>query len=331
MIARILLSSLISVVLLAQFVHGQAGKPKWVDAQDLMIRSGGEKNFTKTTPRQGVEFYVDTKLNTLIAINEAGAIAVTPIEAMTTDRKAEWSFAHDLRARKADDEAWKSAKPFGVEAFTYKTAKQIIYASEAKGLTFLPLPAQVGSDTPPAWHHGLLLKVRSPGMEKFADAKTKIGIEAFKDGNTGGLIYITETGQLATTTSTNTTPDPSSPKRPTPIYGLEPQVRKAEERDFTKSTKVLSVEVFVDANSNSLLYVSEAGFIAAIPDLKNNKEGQGLAWSHAMSLKARKGGEKEFTNATKYGVEVFTDKNSGCVLYVSETGSIAVFRPKPAK
>ena len=306
-----------------------AAKPKWVDAQDLLVRTGGEKNFTKTTPKVGVEFYLDSTGGALIAISESGTIAAVSTAAIGADRKATWAFAHDLRCRKAEQDGWKDAKPFGVEAFKYPAGKVVVYVSEAKGLTLAELPGQLGADNPPSFQHGLVLKVRSPGQPKFADAKTKIGVEAFKDGNTGGLIYVTETGQMAAAMAPATAPDMTAPKRPTPVYGLEPQVRKADEKDFTKATKVVSIEVFKDPNAGGLLYLSESGYLAAAPAPAGIKDNQGLSWSHAMTLKARKGGEKDFSSATKYGIEVFTDRNSGHTVYICETGSVAVV-PKKA-
>ncbi len=47
-------------------------------------------------------------------------------------------------------------------------------------------------------------------------------------------------------------------------------------------------------------------------------------WKHGLDLKARKGGETEFKEARKFGVEVFLDENNGNLVYISETGSIAV-------
>lgn len=324
------LALIVTIPFATFFAYAQpAAKPKWVDAQDLLVRTGGEKNFTKTTPKVGVEFYLDATGGALIAISESGTIAAVSASAITGDRKATWGFAHDMRCRKADEIGWKEAKPFGVEAFKYPAGKVLVYVSETKGITLAEMPGQIGADNAPIWQHGLFLKVRAPGQPKFADAKTKIGVEAYKDGNTSGLIYITETGQLAAATAPGTAPDPSAPKRPTPVYGLEPQVRKADEKDFTKATKVFSIEVFKDPNSGGLIYLSEQGFIATAVAPAGMKDNQGLAWSHAMNLKARKGGEKEFSNAAKYGIEVFTDKNSGHTVYICETGSIAVV-PKKA-
>src|SRR5262245_42103386 len=48
-------------------------------------------------------------------------------------------------------------------------------------------------------------------------------------------------------------------------------------------------------------------------------------WKHAMDLKGRKAGEKDGTDKPqKYGVEVYLDPNTGKLVYVCETGSIAV-------
>ena len=48
-------------------------------------------------------------------------------------------------------------------------------------------------------------------------------------------------------------------------------------------------------------------------------------WMHGLDLRVRKGGEANFSEKTqKFGIEVFRDDNNGNVIYISETGSIAV-------
>jgi hypothetical protein len=48
-------------------------------------------------------------------------------------------------------------------------------------------------------------------------------------------------------------------------------------------------------------------------------------WSHAFNLQVRTGGERTFTKDTKkIGIEVFRDENNGNLIYISESGSIAV-------
>lgn len=53
------------------------------------------------------------------------------------------------------------------------------------------------------------------------------------------------------------------------------------------------------------------------------------SWMYGLNLKARKSTEDDFTKDTKkYGIEVFKDENNNNLIYISETGSIAVV---PAK
>ena len=48
-------------------------------------------------------------------------------------------------------------------------------------------------------------------------------------------------------------------------------------------------------------------------------------WKHGMELRVRKAGEPDFNKDTKkYGIEVFRDENNGNLIYISETGAIAV-------
>ena len=57
------------------------------------------------------------------------------------------------------------------------------------------------------------------------------------------------------------------------------------------------------------------------------QEAKGPKWSHGLMLRARKGDEADFGKDTrKYGVEVFVDENNGNLIYITETGSIAVVK-----
>jgi len=59
------------------------------------------------------------------------------------------------------------------------------------------------------------------------------------------------------------------------------------------------------------------------------QETKGPKWLHGLDLRVRKGGEPDFTKETrKFGVEVFRDESTNYLVYISETGSIAVV---PAK
>ena len=52
-------------------------------------------------------------------------------------------------------------------------------------------------------------------------------------------------------------------------------------------------------------------------------------WLHGFNVKSRKASEYDFNKDTKkIGIEVYKDEENGNIIYVSETGSIAVL---PAK
>lgn len=54
-------------------------------------------------------------------------------------------------------------------------------------------------------------------------------------------------------------------KDPNWLYGLNLKARKSNEDDFTKDTKKFGIEVFKDENTNTYIYISETGAIAAVP------------------------------------------------------------------
>src|SRR5262245_4097505 len=64
----------------------KSSKPKFLYGHDVKVRNVGEKNFTPMTPKVGVEFFQDSVGNALIAITEAGHIAVAPLPSLTTNK-----------------------------------------------------------------------------------------------------------------------------------------------------------------------------------------------------------------------------------------------------
>jgi hypothetical protein len=114
-------------------------------------------------------------------------------------------------------------------------------------------------------------------------------------------------------------------KKPTWLYGLAPRVRKAGEANLTPETKRTSIELFRDENNGQLLYVSETGSLALAPPAadipKDTKPATAL---FGLDYRVRKAGEGNFGNETKkWGAETIRDENTGYLLFVSETGSIA--------
>jgi hypothetical protein len=78
-----------------------------------------------------------------------------------------------------------------------------------------------------------------------------------------------------------------------------------------------------------LLACFAAGWIAAQlgPDVLRAQAGgvKGARFLHGLSLQVRRADEPNFTRDTKrIGIEVVLDENNGNVIYITETGSIAV-------
>jgi hypothetical protein len=310
----------------AQAKDKKAVPPKFLYGHDLRVRMGGKPDFDKDTPRIGVEFYHDEVRNAIIAISESGALAVTPAGEIGTDRTCKWLTAHDLSARKVGEiEFTQKTKKYGVELFRDLGTNQLLYVCQTATLAFAPVPAGLVTDKGPKWHHAYEARVRAHEQVSFDNAK-KIGIEVFTDENTGGLMYITEPGGIATAPAPATEPDSKRTSLPPKtLYGLELRVRGATEPDFTDKTRWIEVEVFEDQNANNLLfYITEAGYITTAPNPGKIADEKGVTWKASIVLKARKGGEKNFDLANKYGIEVFVDNRTGNLLYVCETGSVAV-------
>jgi hypothetical protein len=305
--------------------------PKFLYGHDMRVRPGGKPDFGPDTPRIGVEVFQheiksegDKGVPVTIGISESGAIAVFPAGPIGGDKTCKWLTAHDLAVRKAGEpEFTQKTKKWGVELFRDQASNRLLYVCESGGIAFAPIPANLVSDKGPKWHHALEPKVRLPEQEKFDDAK-KFGLEIFKDENTGGLLYITEAGAISAAAAPATQPDPKKIAAPKPAYGLVLRVRGADEPDFTDKTKKVGVEVFEDPNANLLFYIADNGAVAVVPNSGKLSDTRGVTWKTAMNLKSRKGGEKDFEKAKKFGIEVFQDNRTGNLVFVSETGAIAV-------
>jgi hypothetical protein len=62
--------------------------------------------------------------------------------------------------------------------------------------------------------------------------------------------------------------------------------------------------------------------LALIP--AQSEKGKKPTWTHALDLKCRKGGQEDFDKAEVFGIEVFKDENNDNLIYISQTGAIAV-------
>src|ERR1019366_6614978 len=158
------------------------------------------------------------------------------------------------------------------------------------------------------------------------------GVEAFRDNNTAGGIglYISEVGSIALAPNFATIQVPVKPSTSAKHFtGLDLPARKAGVVKWDKMTGVHSMEVFRDPNANNWLYITETGNLAAADGKLNaGAAGKDPKWVHSVDLQVRKGGVKEFKDASKFGIEVYADGTNGSLVYITENGVVAVI-PDP--
>jgi hypothetical protein len=311
-------------------------KLEWTHAFDLAARKFGEVDFTPTTQRFGVEALRDFNLGRGLYVTEKGSIALAPgfeaVRPANISKGPAWITGLDLPARKAGEKEFtKTTKIYALEVFRDPNTEDYLYITEHGALAAAQAAGKVRStDKAPQWVHSVDLNVRKGGVKDWKDAG-KVGIEVYRDPNTGNLVYISDMGSIAVIAEGDETK--ATDKAPSWLHGLDLSVRKANEPTFTKETRKYGVEVFRDEATDNLIYVCESGAIAVAPG------GAKLAaptatvkeptWSHGWNVKVRKPGEKEFTDRTQiFGGEAFRDENTGVLIAVSETGAISAL---PAK
>jgi len=191
------------------------------------------------------------------------------------------------------------------------------------GLAASPAFAQ-GRPKDLQWTHAFDLASRKLGETDFNEKTQKFGVEAFRDANNGLGLYLAQTGSLAAAPGFGSLQLPLTAKSADWVTGLDLPARKAGEKEFTKQTVTHSMEVFRDLNVGNWIYVTEKGLIAATSSKAAPAGAKAPQWTHSVDLSVRKGGVKDWKDATKYGIEVYRDNSSGNLVYICDTGSIAV-------
>lgn len=317
-----------------------AAGPKFLYGHDLKVRPGGDKDWPKAR-KVGLEVYqhevtipvgeTDKKAVAFqVGVTEDGFIGVAPAGALGDKKDAQWLTGLDLLVRKGGEKEFtQRTQRYGVELFRDLRSNRLVYVCESGAFAFAAVPGTLGTEKGPKWHHGLAPKVREPEQETFDKAK-QFGVEVYKDENTGGLVYASETGSVSAGPAPAAAPDKNKVADPKHSHGLVLMVRKADETEFvTGKTRRIGVEVFEDPNAgNNLVYVTETGSVAVVPSPGKFRDAKGPPkWRGAMALSARKPGDTDFGKAKRYGVEVFEDIKTGNLLFITETGALAVLVP----
>ncbi len=167
-------------------------------------------------------------------------------------------------ARKAGEKEFTgTTKGYGIEVFRDKNNGNLVYITDVGTVAVLTGATSLGDRVKrPEWKHAMLLRVRRGGDTDFNDKTPKLGLEVFLDANTGKQVYISETGGIAVPAAVQS---PSTGKAPGWKYGLDLRARRAGEVEFTGSAKRYGVEVFLDENTASLIYICDTGSVSDLP------------------------------------------------------------------
>ena len=323
------------IALFVPLAPGQEKKLKelqWSHAFDLACRQFGKGTFEKDTPRFGVEAFRDNNTGLGVYISEKGTMSLAPnFAALNPPLRDSKGPTHltglDLPARKAGEKKFqKSTKVHCMEAFRDPNTDDWLFVTD-KGL----IAAADGKLFPgvnnkqPKWVHSVDLQVRKGGIKEWKDA-AKFGIEVYKDGNTGNLVYLTEHGHIAIIPETKEVKgDGTSPEW---LHGLDLSCRRHDEKSFNKDTRKFGVEVYHDVFTGNLIFISETGSIGVAPASANvaapTPKAKQPTWTHGLNIKARPFGKADFDQAIPFGAEVFRDDNVNVILYINELGNITV-------
>src|SRR5262249_33084546 len=125
------------------------------------------------------------------------------------------------------------------------------------------------------------------------------------------------------------------PKDPKWTHAFDLSFRKLGMKDFDPNVKY-GTEVFKDLNTGFGVYITEKGYLAVTTGFEGISgaiaKSKGAKQTSGLDLPARSPGQKDFTNATTFPMEVYHAPNLGPWLYTTDQAKIAVTRgagPKP--
>src|SRR5262245_53065699 len=192
-------------------------------------------------------------------------------------------------------------------------------------LTFAASEGQETKTKSPTIRYGLTLKYRKTGQAEFIKDQ-KHAVECWQEQETENAIYISSTAAVSAVRKGLFKGGDGKEKGPLSQYGLDILVRRADTKEKNPS---FGVESFLDENNSNLIYVCDTGAISVIPSkfaTATKGKPKGYTRLHGMDLRVRKAGDKDWDKATtkKYGIDVFEDNNNNNIIYLSETGGMAV-------
>jgi hypothetical protein len=241
----------------------------------------------------------------------------------------EKSYRLELPAREPDEKALtQDTRIVSVDVFLDRKAGRLLYVGkEGNALAVVPSGKGVGESDGKALKslHRLVLPVRRFHDKDFGEKTPKISVEVYRDKRTANWVFVSHTGALAVLPA-DKAPVGKPGQQPKWLYRLPFKVRHFDK--FEVEYHHCNVEVYRDEYTGALLYVAESGTLAAVPRAKDDprQNADAQVWSHALELKVRKPGVEKFepTTSTRFGMEIYQDRNRGAWVYVTEKLQLAV-------
>jgi hypothetical protein len=262
------------------------------------------------------------------------ALDLSAAQAQQKPKEPKWTHAFDLMVRKYKEAEFdeKKTQKFGIEVFKDFNTGYGLYISQKGSFGAAPgfgeINGPIEKSKGAKWVSGLDLPARKAGEKDFEKSKVW-AMEVFYDPNVspGNWLYVTEIATLAVTTGP--APAGGALKAPKWIHSVDLRCRKGGMRDWGSALN-FGIEVYRDTNASNLIYITDAGFISVIPEGQpSDKNDKAPDWLHGLDLSCRRHNENDFTMDTKkWGVEVFRDANNGNLIYICESGAIAVVSGK---
>ncbi len=238
----------------------------------------------------------------------------------------------DLKVRRPADKSLGDDSPrCAVNVFRDPKTTALLYVTQSGSLAIGGRGGSGtdGSGTAPRYLYGLKLEVKVTGAP--GPGNPRFTVEVYRDDATRNLIYVSDKKSIAVLPDRSVGQVRPAPRNNVAEYKhlCDVKVRKAGEADFRKAQKI-TIEIIQDVATSNLIFLSSTGLIAVVPGGGLGKTESGDPdWKNALEVKVRRPDQKLPGLEKKLGIEVFREEFTGNLIYISETGHLAVIRRLP--
>lgn len=275
-----------------------------------------------------IEVFNDKERNNWIHLSETGCLAVTPkTRDINADGKVVGLYSTELRARKPDESDFTDTTAMRSIAVKHdEMTDSLIYITDAGSIAVVKSKLPAGGLKNFTHLLNYNFNARKAGESEISARTANFAFEVYRDENTGLLLHLAADGTLAVTSEAH---QAGSFKYSPYLHGFVCKARKGLDADFTDDTKAFGIELWKDRATGATFYASDKGSVAITGGKVSTSATLAPTWLTRFKLGIRNEGEGTLANDDRMGsIEIYRDENTGNLLYVCETGHIAVFPGK---